>query len=482
MKLGRLKKIVEDLSEAQQNPQGTLRRLKSKSPSNHVDLYDNLDSSPGHHRQPVADPNANNATNQLLSTLMKDYNDADLSRSQDLPVVPNHIAPPLMLERRYQTLGARSSHRPLVGNHRTTSGDYVVFSTLDNQSSNHNVAQVRTMPRTDRINADLVNQSWSKMVSAAELVNGDYVDLISFMDENHEEIQNSSAELDNGSQVSIGQLSTVASSGYQSFGYSQSSSPVDSAGQQDVVSSTLQPLSFANPLFQHQNHCQTQTGLPSGGGDLPRVMSSSSLSSDDGAVSCHSRQSARTSTTVTSQNGGSVRSHNNTEHALRKLSNLSCSSSSSESLGISCGDKRGTRTMPSPGYHQRVPCSKLSHSHSLDSRCMTAFDISPTDHNGDSPLRIGELSKSAEFAQYKRGHHHPSAMKRTATDTVLSQQASSSLTNSPICAYANQRQSMNTVRMGVRSVQRHLSDQDKNKADVSTLYSPSLRHNTIPSR
>ncbi|XP_043231373.1 ras GTPase-activating protein raskol-like isoform X2 [Amphibalanus amphitrite] len=72
----------------------------------------------------------------------------------------------------------------------------------------------------------------------------------------------SSGELEHngkGSQISISQLSNVASSGYQSFAYSQSSSPVDPAisGQQlqqrqRQRQQQLQhtPLAFNNPMYQ----------------------------------------------------------------------------------------------------------------------------------------------------------------------------------------------------------------------------------------
>ncbi|GFY47272.1 ras GTPase-activating protein raskol [Trichonephila inaurata madagascariensis] len=65
-----------------------------------------------------------------------------------------------------------------------------------------------------------------------------------------------------GSQISISQLSNVASSGYQSFPYSQSSSPVDPELQTDKsqnnVSSSTQnpPLAFNNPMY----HFPTPTG------------------------------------------------------------------------------------------------------------------------------------------------------------------------------------------------------------------------------
>ena len=52
-----------------------------------------------------------------------------------------------------------------------------------------------------------------------------------------------------GSQISISQLSNVASSGYQSFAYSQSSSPVDPAISSQQQQGQ-QPLAFNNPVYQ----------------------------------------------------------------------------------------------------------------------------------------------------------------------------------------------------------------------------------------
>ncbi|KAG8199043.1 hypothetical protein JTE90_021056 [Oedothorax gibbosus] len=64
-----------------------------------------------------------------------------------------------------------------------------------------------------------------------------------------------------GSQISISQLSNVASSGYQSFPYSQSSSPVDPELQPDKAQTNppgtnVPPLAFQNPMY----HFPTPTG------------------------------------------------------------------------------------------------------------------------------------------------------------------------------------------------------------------------------
>ena len=69
-----------------------------------------------------------------------------------------------------------------------------------------------------------------------------------------------------GSQISISQLSNVASSGYQSFAYSQSSSPVDPAisshqqgQQQGQQVQQPAPLAFNNPVYQLNSDKARQT-------------------------------------------------------------------------------------------------------------------------------------------------------------------------------------------------------------------------------
>ncbi|XP_076436636.1 uncharacterized protein LOC143276119 isoform X3 [Babylonia areolata] len=213
-------------------------------------------------------------------------------------------------------------------------------------------------------NQDSVKETWSQMVSAADSgnVNGDYIDLIPFMDD--EGGQNSSLEEcpTNGSQVSISQLSTVASSGYQSFGYSQSSSPVEAQQQQGgvgveggtttrevtrspVIQYPMQPLSFSNPLYRHQqlshqhhrhhhtplhrqhhpHHHHPQPACPrgeGGGGGVGKEDSCSSLSSGEDSKSLQQGSPVKTER---AKSAPSI-------DPLRKLSQLSSSSGSNESL------------------------------------------------------------------------------------------------------------------------------------------------------
>ncbi|XP_043190408.1 ras GTPase-activating protein nGAP-like isoform X2 [Amphibalanus amphitrite] len=78
--------------------------------------------------------------------------------------------------------------------------------------------------------------------------------------------EHSATELEHnvkGSQISISQLSNVASSGYQSFAYSQSSSPVDPAishqQQQQSAGQQPTPLAFNNPVYQLSSNRTRQT-------------------------------------------------------------------------------------------------------------------------------------------------------------------------------------------------------------------------------
>ncbi|XP_076346842.1 ras GTPase-activating protein nGAP-like isoform X3 [Tachypleus tridentatus] len=79
----------------------------------------------------------------------------------------------------------------------------------------------------------------------------DYTDITLATDDDP---SNSSGELDyhniQGSQMSISQLSTMASSGYQSIAYSQSSSPVDLLHlESHTCHQVAPPLAFNNPMY-----------------------------------------------------------------------------------------------------------------------------------------------------------------------------------------------------------------------------------------
>lgn len=337
------------------------------------------------------------------------------------------------------------------------------------------------------IDHESVNETWSQIVNAADNnVNGDYIDLIPFMDE---EGQNSSLEMEcpttNGSQISISQLSTVASSGYQSFGYSQSSSPVEAGNQttemtreltkSPVIHYPMQPLSFSNPLYRHQQLSQHQHRHhqhhrvqlyhhPQHVSQEPlrtKDDSSSSLSSGDEV------STVKQSSPVKSDRGKSSSSID----PLRKLSQLSSSSGSNESLNdrsyhgvqqdktpaVSGGDgglaggvrfslgPRGT----SPAQAQSSPRVERTNSHGpppevppRPDRLLTKLSALPTASDSETPpvvpprpertssycdpssseprnlgMRPYQLSHSMDFGCLQR--QQAEQLRRTATDSVI---------------------------------------------------------------
>ncbi|KAL8558159.1 hypothetical protein ACOMHN_035464 [Nucella lapillus] len=206
------------------------------------------------------------------------------------------------------------------------------------------------------VNADSVNESWNHTVSAADdSVYGDYIDLIPFIDE---EGQNSSSEMDcpataNSSQMSISQLSNVASSGYQSFGYSQSSSPVDPLAQhgtelpQEVTRFPIihyppHPLSFANPLYRHQQLSQHHRRPPSHHHHTPPPVSKLAQVPKDCGEGVRGAEGNSGDKGRTPQTASAATALQPSVDPLRKLSQLSSSSGSNESLnGQSSLDKAG---------------------------------------------------------------------------------------------------------------------------------------------
>ena len=330
--------------------------------------------------------------------------------------------------------------------------DYVSFTTIGH-CVDERLAPSQSTPSA-RPDAAKVNKSWNHLVTAAEMVNGDHVDLISFADDALEhEVQNSSVELDNGDELSVGQVSTVASSGYQSFGYSQSNSPVEPLAHVDRAHNTpsQQPLSFSNPIFGHR-HDVTR---------MCRTPSTSSLSSDDG-----SKRSQRL-VNGDSKHVASAGSHGRT---------FSCSSSSSESL--SHMDRRRRDGVPnmSSGSATNSPHTR----HRPASPGPSHYIASPhTMHRVGSPaqsqftsmsLAIHNLSKSAELPTFDSDS--PLSVKRTMADSLMSTPDQPTKTRMHY-ATTPVRQSGNkgshpphAVRMGVRSVQRGKQDQ-KTTAEVS---------------
>ncbi|KAJ4426333.1 hypothetical protein ANN_27147, partial [Periplaneta americana] len=119
-------------------------------------------------------------------------------------------------------------------------------------------------------------------------------DLLRYADDEAMSEQNTNK----GSQISISQLSNVASSGYQSFAYSQSSSPVDltiannnnnamqgnnTVNNNNNVSVASAPLAFTNPVYHME--LQQQITAFNGHRHLRRRHSCSSSSEDNGGGS-----------------------------------------------------------------------------------------------------------------------------------------------------------------------------------------------------
>lgn len=110
-------------------------------------------------------------------------------------------------------------------------------------------------------------------VSASKSKNQNHVQTNGITDARDDQDRNSSGDGETnmkGSQTSISQLSNVASSGYQSFAYSQSSSPVDpSISHHDVANNNLNMNNHSNNNIipctngtPHNRHTQQQSSPP----------------------------------------------------------------------------------------------------------------------------------------------------------------------------------------------------------------------------
>lgn len=157
----------------------------------------------------------------------------------------------------------------------TTNDDYVMFSALNQSAADQSVVGQRPgtgpygnstfsvkngLTKYERVlglqpvnnngakHPQQASSSSTSPASGPSAPNGnmeEFIDSLQYVDESPDGVH-SGGEGDNntqGSQVSISQLSTVGSSGYQSFAYSQSSSPVDptiscSSNAQDVSSTS----------------------------------------------------------------------------------------------------------------------------------------------------------------------------------------------------------------------------------------------------
>ena len=453
-KLAPLLLILDEIAAIHEDPE-----MIQRKPTTPMRIYDNLNNG-----------EANGSTTPVLDGSLKRPINVDTTRSLDRATLPSTPS----------DRGRRASLLRAMGN-SDASDDYVLLHSLHNRSPPSRLSASQRSLSNCRPDENQVANQWRRMVSAAEMVNGDYVDLVSFMDEFNEESRaNRSTSTgptdgDSCSQLSLGQLSTVASSGYQSFGYSASSSPIDSASvSTEQFTPVTQPLSFSNPLFQHQGSSQQTARLPDG---PTRILSSSSLSSEDDSSSPQlpSSQPCAIDTPPSPPPRRSSHSHSLLDDAERSLprrtvthphqrpvdhkrspSSSSCDSLSQTAPRPRCLSSSSTNSLRNPAV---VP------SHSV-SAMTTSLVTPPSPHPSPRPLTLSQLSRSSEFPLPNRHPPSPQPLKRTATDTAIMD--SLMYSDHAYAATAPRRYpSQNTVRMGVSSMQRlQAQENEKTKTEV----------------
>ncbi|XP_067129994.1 ras GTPase-activating protein nGAP isoform X3 [Centruroides vittatus] len=266
-----LEKITVSLSSTSNNNQIYQSFLENKSKETNVNSI--------HHNN---NNNNNNNNNELALNV---YNNNSEKNCSSL----NKVAPS---SRNTYLLG--SSKKP--ASDLSTADDYVLFSALN---SDHFHEEKTSMKSDDpkyfnsedvfsqKMKSQLVhiqNSMFQRVnfLEKNEIKNPSNISKISPVNRNHrplpvnhfpermpsieDEAVTSSGENDHpnikDSQLSISQLSTVASSGYQSFAYSQSSSPVDPVFQQETshqpATCLPPPLAFSNPMYHFPSNSQSE--------------------------------------------------------------------------------------------------------------------------------------------------------------------------------------------------------------------------------
>ncbi|XP_024947249.1 probable Ras GTPase-activating protein isoform X6 [Cephus cinctus] len=124
-----------------------------------------------------------------------------------------------------------------------------------NQTQNYNNISKTTINANVNPNLTLSinqpNNNYGKPGSMTS-ANGNLEELSDLLRYADDEVSESKSQ--KGSQISISQLSNVASSGYQSFAaYSQSSSPVDLSNNANAHILNTAPLAFANPVYHMES-------------------------------------------------------------------------------------------------------------------------------------------------------------------------------------------------------------------------------------
>lgn len=512
-KLGTLPKTLSQISADLKDPNITQRKQSNRT-SQHYDNLVNIQAHIDHTTSPT----------QLLKDMLRQCGESPTQ----LPIFSNSDKE--MDSPRGSVDNMTSSDSNLTEDSVSSKAEFTT-----SEVSNVSVSSQSTM------NESRVNKSWNQIVSAAEIVNGDYIDLISFMDE---EGNNTSIDIEqNGSQMSISQVSTIASSGYQSFGYSQSSSPIDNA-QQDGNHEPLRspnnntythstPLSFANPMYRHAHRGVSSHVKMSS--PILQTSSSSSLSSEEAHTvknfspvksERYERDrrgdalSQKLTTPVSSL--GSLDSMPDKDKMHHSLSNNNmCSSvnigeyrpvpthSKSNNSVYSLNVEINTRPRHSQSNNNISAKSQetiLNNVHSSNARKfplelrtsspMLSQSVSSTTNSvtnatnhyntiGSTPRHGHELSHSVDFSYMTQ--RSGNQIRRTATDTSLSQRSSSpysdasatsatSLPSSPRGQLSPDDSSLlrrlsatNAVHMGIRSVQRRIHEQEKTKQEVFTI-------------
>lgn len=492
--MGTLPKILDQVESDLKDP-NVNQRKQSNRKSQHYDNLVNIQAHIDHNAPPT----------ELLRDMLRNCDDSQT----DLPAYSN----------------GSDSNTGSIENVCSASTD----SSITEESANINtgrVSEVSNVSVSSRatLNESHVNKSWSQIVSAAKIVNGEFIDLISFMDEDG---GNSSVEMEqngNGSQMSISQVS----SGYQSFGYSQSNSPIDNS-HPDAAADNIKspnnnythstPLSFSNPMYRHTHRgfSSHKTSSP-----IQKVSSNSSLSSEESQTVKnyspvralrHDRQSEgykkKPNSYKNVSNLDSVPDSDRFHHSA-SANNVCSSVKSSEHYTSSTQSQSSTNvstlTMeikPKPRYSQsnnginnkpKDIQSNSSRKYSLELRgsspvlsqnaknSVSASSHTTTYYNtiGSVPRRSNDLSSSADFLSFSSQRYGKSdQMRRTATDTSISQRSSSSFSDgsgSPRSQLSSDDSSLfrrlsaqNAVHMGIRSVQRKLHEQEKTKQEVCEL-------------
>ncbi|KAK3087737.1 hypothetical protein FSP39_010003, partial [Pinctada imbricata] len=445
-KLGKLPDILQEITTAIEDPE-VGKTLPSKRKSQ---IYDNVVTPAG------------TSPTEILRDMLRHCGE------EDIPVLGARNAK--------QGSSDSESVRSLSGtmNSEELVSSHVLTSRCDSEVSNVS-ASSNTMD-----NEQSVNQSWSEIVNAAEGNHGDYIDLISFIDDDP---QNSSMELEqniNGSQISISQISTVASSGYQSYGYSQSSSPVESTSNRLELSrdlnkspstqSSLQPLSFSNPMYRHKMSFKLSSQDSYVTPQKSANLTSGSASSEDDTLRIQSPMK----TDLSPQS----------PDYLCNLAPKLSSSSSRESLDqdhlrFSSSYSKSNNGSDSGKFdlHSSCPLEVFEDFHNSN---FSTQSSNQTFYNSSGSTRPMELSHtgSMDFL-YLRNNSPYEGLRRTATDSLIAKgdQAVNVNANVGMSHSASHGQvtpedsphrrlsQQNAVHMGIRSVQRKIMEQEKTKQE-----------------